>query len=55
MVKGRGWVFEKQAKKNTRERINEIVENHKKQSSIFKSYNVINYSEKNSIALAYLS
>lgn len=51
----RGWVFEKQLRKTHRDRINDIVETHKQKMGMIKPYNIANYGEKNSIALAYLS
>lgn len=51
----RGWVFERGMKSKNREKINQIIESHKEKFSLMNPTNIANTTNKNSIALAYLS
>ena len=58
----RGWVFGKQLKTPSSDKIRELVKKHEVEMNYLKGhrdtvkpYNISNYGEKNSIALAYIS
>lgn len=54
-LNSRGWVFERGMKSKNREKINQIIESHKEKFALINPYNMANQTNKNSIALAYLS